>query len=396
MTEQRLNLTDSSRSLAWLLLVFAILTALLESGGLRVWAQRLDIGPWRNLSLPAADALHTAIAPLGIDRLRQGALANLEKLRHDIPPAPAAPAVAAAAVTAPICPAPISANLWTSIAPAAATFSTPFIATPAAPASAQASAAATSSSIDVSTLSTIILPLSTELPPLPAKRSAGPRVIALVGDSMMTVGLSADLLRGMAGHSELKPLRAFRSGTGLSRPEVFDWMHEYPTMLNGEQPEAVIVAIGANDGQGFVVDGKVLAFGTDEWIAVYESRLKHFLDMLTRDGAQVIWASMPPMRNAKHNERMLEINRIAYHVVSQNPHAYWWNITPYVGDPAGQFREFAQAQNGSVTRIRQPDGIHLSDQGAALLTPALLHWLESSAEPSSADIRRPTTSVASP
>jgi hypothetical protein len=244
-------------------------------------------------------------------------------------------------------------------------------------------------------LSAITLPLSTELPPLPPKHSTGPRVIALVGDSMMTVGLSADLLRGMAGHAELKPLRAFRSGTGLSRPEVFDWMHEYPAMLNGEQPEAVIVAIGANDGQGFVVDGKVLAFGTDEWIAVYESRLKNFLDMLTRDGAQVIWASMPPMRNAKHNERMLEINRIAYHVVSQNPHAYWWNITPYVGDPAGQFREFAQEQNGSVTRIRQPDGIHLSDQGAALLTPALLHWLESSAEPSSADIHRPATPVAS-
>ncbi|MFC5742665.1 DUF459 domain-containing protein [Dyella tabacisoli] len=390
MTEPRHPLTDSSRSLGWLLSVFVLVIALFESGGLRVWAQRLEIGPWRSIALPVADTLHASLAPLGIDGLRQRTLANLQKLRRNDAPATAPTTVAAT------CAATPSANPWTLITPPASSFLTPFSAHTATPMPGTASAPAPASSIDTSALSAITLPLTTELPPLPAKHSDGPRLVALVGDSMMSVGLSATLLRGMAGHPELKPLRAFRSGTGLSRPEVFDWMHEYPVMLDGQRPEVIIVAIGANDGQGFVVDGKVLAFGTDEWIAVYEARLTQFLDMLTRDGARVIWASMPPMRNAKHNQRMLDINRIAYQVVSQNPHAYWWNITPYVGDPDGQFREFAQEQDGSVTRIRATDGIHLSDQGAALFTPTLLHWLESSAEPASADIHRPSNPVASP
>jgi len=46
--------------------------------------------------------------------------------------------------------------------------------------------------------------------------------VALAGDSMMAVGLSATLLRQAAGHKDLRMVKAFRSGTGLARPEVFN------------------------------------------------------------------------------------------------------------------------------------------------------------------------------
>jgi hypothetical protein len=81
------------------------------------------------------------------------------------------------------------------------------------------------------------------------------------------------------------------------------------------------------------------------------------------------------MKAGAYNDRAGEINRIAYTVVSQNPLATWWNPQPYIGDETGGFRELETSPDGKTTRIRAPDGIHLSDEGAALLTPALIGWL---------------------
>ena len=193
---------------------------------------------------------------------------------------------------------------------------------------------------------------------------------------MMAVGLSDNLLRGIARHKELRAVRAFRAGTGLSRPDTFDWMQQYPQMLGESKPDAIIVAIGANDGQSFVQDGKVLEFGSDAWIAAYRDRLNHFVDLLTRDGAQVIWIGLPPMRIAKYDARMNLINRLAYDTVSQREHVTWWNAGTLIADPQGQFREYAQRPDGSSVRLRAGDGIHLSEDGAGLLAPPLLAWLD--------------------
>jgi hypothetical protein len=192
---------------------------------------------------------------------------------------------------------------------------------------------------------------------------------------MMAVGLSAVLMRQAAGSKDLRIVKAFRSGTGLARPEVFNWMDEYPAMLGAERPDVVIVAIGANDGQGFVVDGKVLAYGSEDWRRVYQDRLASYLAMVGATGARVLWMGLPPMRAPSYDEKIATINRIAYTVVSQQPNAAWFNPVSYVGDDAGRFREFVTLGNGKTMRIRSADGIHLSDEGAGLLTHDLMKWL---------------------
>lgn len=354
---------DSTRSLAGLLAVFLVAIAMLESGGLLTWAQRLEIGPLRRVALPTANALHDSLRPLGIARWREGALADLHKLQAPEPVAPRpmpAPATAPAPATMLVqCQGAVS----TQIAVASSIATAPM-----------ALSAQTSEPIPAPATDLVSLPQATPLPALQPSATQ-PRTVALVGDSMMAVGLSGSLLRGIAGHPQLRAVRAFRSGTGLSRPDVFDWMSEYPAMLGADKPDTVIVAIGANDGQSFIENGKVLDFGSEAWTQAYEQRLSRFLDLLTRDGAQVVWMGLPPMRLAKYNQRMMEINRIAYRVVSNHPHASWWNTSPYIADAGGQYREYAQTPDGGTLRIRAGDGIHLSDEGAGLLTPTLLAWL---------------------
>jgi len=378
MPTARLRTTDSLRTLGGLLLTFAVVITLLESGGLLTWATRLDIGPWRSVALPVATAAHEGLQPLGVARLRESALAGLDRLQGDAPP-PAATVVAAEATET----AWVSAGtqcLPGDAPPSAVQMAMARTATAAPTTTTTATTATTPTAalpaIDAAALSSVTLPKDINLPALTPPSPDKPRVVALVGDSMMAVGLSATLLRSMTKHEKLKPVRAFRSGTGLSRPEIFDWMAQYPLMLGDQQPDIIIVAIGANDGQGFVVDGKVQAFGSDAWVKTYQSRLTAFLAMLTGQGAQVVWLSLPPMRLRKYDEHMDTLNRVAWQVVRRHPRASWLNTTAYIGDAAGQYREFMQDKNKRVIRLRANDGIHLSDQGAALLTDPLLAWLD--------------------
>jgi hypothetical protein len=344
---------NSLSQLAAVMTGFAVTILLLESGALLTWADRLDVGAARSGAVRVTAALHKALQPLGVEQVRKESLDGLDRLGWTDDPARllAAREKSSLGVAGSNSPCMVAAHAPSSATP--------------------------------KTVAPVVagVPKITALKPLPPAAPGQTRVVALVGDSMMAVGLSDVLLRQTATDKNLRIVKAFRSGTGLARPDVFDWMEEYPAMIGDEKPDAVIVAIGANDGQGFVEDGKTLAFGSDAWVKVYQQRTTDFLNLLTQNGAHVVWVGLPPMKAGAYNDRAAEINRIAYTVVSQNPLATWWNPQPYIGDEAGGFRELETLPDGKTTRIRAADGIHLSDEGAALLVPALIGWLNPAPPP---------------
>lgn len=344
---------NSLPQLAAVIAGFVVTILLLESGALLTWADRLDVGPARVSAVQVTTALHRSLRPLGVELLREESLDGLDRLGWTDDPARLLAARERYALGR-----SVSASSCSAATPRQGLGATKTFSTHAANAPVVAG-----------------VPRLTPLAPLPPAAQGQPRVVALAGDSMMAVGLSDMLLRETATNQNLRIIKAYRSGTGLARPDVFDWMQEYPAMIGDEKPYAVIVAIGANDGQGFVENGKTLAFGSDAWVRVYQHRTADFLNLLTQNGAHVVWVGLPPMKSGAYSDRATEINRIAYTVVNQNPQATWWNPQSYTGDEAGEFREILTTPDGRTTRIRAADGIHLSDDGAALLTPALIRWL---------------------
>ncbi len=362
MRDVRLN--HSIRQLGLAAAGFVAVLLLLDSGGLASWANRLEMGPLRLVAVPAVDALQRVLKPLGVEAARTRALEGLALLGWSDDAALVAKETKTGSSGA-----PATGGCATGATPAS-------LGAVAHPTTGATSGARTPGAAGADAPLVSNVPRMTELTPLPPVEAGRPRVVALAGDSMMAVGLSATLMRQTATNKNLRMVKVFRSGTGLARPEVFNWQEEYPAMLGAERPDVVIVAIGANDGQGFVVDGKVLAYGSEGWRKVYQERLAAYLAMVGAGGARVIWVGLPPMRVPTYDEKIAEINRIAYTVVSQAPGATWWNPVSFVGDDAGRFREFVTLGNGKTMRIRSADGIHLSDEGAGLLTGVLVKWLD--------------------
>jgi hypothetical protein len=200
--------------------------------------------------------------------------------------------------------------------------------------------------------------------------------IALVGDSMMAVGLAPVLRRALAKEENVNVVRAYRSGTGLGRPDVFNWMEEYPKMRGVQKPQIIICAIGANDAQGFQIGKTVYAFGTPQWNAVYAERVRNFLSLLGQDGARIIWLGMPVMREPNFSKRMMAVSALTKSVVTEYPQVTWLDPNLFLNDAGTGFTQFRFNQKGQMIRLRGDDGIHLSDEGAAYLVPSILNWIQ--------------------
>jgi hypothetical protein len=353
------------------LATFAVAALLLESAGLQHWADRLELGPERTVAVPIANALHLALEPLRLERLRHSTLVGLARIRwSDDPealeeatgataqPATDSPATGAAGTTAVVSPGTRSATSH----PAAGTT----VAAPKTPPSTPLS------------LIEGAPPLFSPLPPIAPVEAGRTRTVALAGDSMMAVGLSSTLLREGPQYKDIAFIRAFKSGSGLARPEVFNWQQEYHAMLQQRHPDFVIVAIGANDGQGFVEGGVTYQFGTPGWQSIYQQRVKAYIDILTAGGATVVWLELPPMKSSAYDARIALVNRIALTVVRASSHAIWFSTAGIIGDSNGRFRDFGNI-DGKTVKLRQGDGIHLSDEGGELLAAKLLPWLAAQA-----------------
>ena len=201
--------------------------------------------------------------------------------------------------------------------------------------------------------------------------------IVLVGDSMMAVGLAPNLSRMIERNSLGKVVRAYKSGTGLARPDVFNWMTEYPKMLGGKNPALVICAIGANDGQGIQVDKKPLRFGTLAWEEEYAKRVGDFLALLLREHAKVYWILLPRMRNPVYDKSAQNLNTFIQIQFKQVPNLVF--ISPdalITGNPTGGYVEYALTDGKQSDRLRAEDGIHLTDSGARNLASGLLNAMD--------------------
>ena len=221
--------------------------------------------------------------------------------------------------------------------------------------------------------------------PAPDEASAEPEPIApapavqrvmLVGASSIQTDLGRALERRIEDDLGVEVLRHGRHSTGMARPDYFDWNARALELKASFRPDLVIAQFGGNDGQGLTDrdTGRAVApFFTDDWDAVYGTRLEAFVDLFSDDAVPVVILGMPAMRNAYHQSKMARINAVT-RTASDRAGAYFVDTFAMTADAAGN--PLARADvDGRPRIVHAADGMHLSRYGSDMVAAGIVDTL---------------------
>ncbi len=198
-----------------------------------------------------------------------------------------------------------------------------------------------------------------------------PLRVLLVGDSTMdAVGTAT--LRQLSATGVTDARLDYRVSTGLSRPDYFDWPAHLRELRAAEQPEVIVVMLGANDAQPILVEGEVEQHGTERWSNAYRQRVAALLDELTTGPTWVIWIGQPVMRNDPYDSRLRGLNDIVASETARYPNAVYLDPRPLTSDVDGGFTAYLPDADGNQQLIRQTDGVHFTPDGGERVAPAVV------------------------
>jgi lysophospholipase L1-like esterase len=198
------------------------------------------------------------------------------------------------------------------------------------------------------------------------------RTVLVTGDSL-SQPLDAKVARAFSRSSAgVDVVRDARIGTGISQSDLLDWGQLSVAQVRKRHPDAIVVFLGANEG--FPLRSgtrKVDCCGAD-WAAAYASRVRRVMNTFRQGGAaRVYWLNLPAPRDPARQRISRAVN--AAIAVAAEPYRAQVRVLDLSSlfTPGGRYRD-AMDVGGRRRIVRESDGIHLNDEGAAVaLGPVL-------------------------
>ncbi|NLT06716.1 MAG: DUF459 domain-containing protein [Solirubrobacterales bacterium] len=164
-----------------------------------------------------------------------------------------------------------------------------------------------------------------------------------------------------------------RISTGISSPDVFDWPARARQQARAVAPDVTVVYLGANDGFPMSPPrGELAECCGEPWVAEYARRVEGMMRAYVRDGAgRVLWLTLPAPRSDSHFVAVYDpVNQAVRRAAERVPGAAVVAVDELLA-PGYEFRERIVRRGRQIT-VRQPDGIHLSLEGADLAAAAVV------------------------
>lgn len=216
--------------------------------------------------------------------------------------------------------------------------------------------------------------------------SAGPQPRRTVSpDDPLRVLLIGDSLMEHLGPPAREELEAFgvidveldwRYSTGLTRPDYFDWPARMRVRLAEAPPEVVIVLFGGNDGQNIKADGRVLRTASAPWTAEYARRVTAFAAQLAEEGRFVYWIGLPIMRDGPWLRKAAAMNSAFERSDRVDPRVRYLPTWALFSDGQGEYAEYLPDRSGRRRMVRAGDGVHFTRDGARRLARHLAGALD--------------------
>ena len=212
-----------------------------------------------------------------------------------------------------------------------------------------------------------VAPTSTAPPapvdPLRVPSAADPLRVLIVGDSLgLSFGQSVAAKLDASGVT--RSTVDAREGTGLARPDSFDWVAQLQADIVRFHPEVVVASFGGNDDQDVVVNGRYIGFGTPQWQSVYADRVGRVVGEVAAAHARLVWSGLPVMRSSAKTARLETVMAATRAAVAGSPSALWLPNLATLADPSGHYQVALPDSSGKQVLVREPDGVHETRAGA--------------------------------
>jgi lysophospholipase L1-like esterase len=199
--------------------------------------------------------------------------------------------------------------------------------------------------------------------------------VLVTGDSL-SMPLDAEVARRLEGQG-IQVVRDPQVGTGISSAQVGDWGSISVRQAREEEPDAVVIFIGANEGFPMAAPGGGDVQCCDsEWAAVYAARVRRMMDTYRQGGeARVYWLTLPMPRDDDRQEVAQVVNEAI--AVGAQPYRVHVRLLDMVElfTPGGEYRDSMEI-DGEEKIVRESDGVHLNGEGAELAAETVLDALE--------------------
>lgn len=217
----------------------------------------------------------------------------------------------------------------------------------------------------------------------PVPEAPGP-ARAVTPEARLRLWAGGDSLGEYVGNQLLAPLSNrdltaveldFHIGTGLTRPDTYDWAARIDELMaRPEPPEALVFMVGGNDNQPMRAGGRNLPVGSEPWLAEYRARVVDLLDSARAGASHLWWIGLPPMRDSERDGLARSIDAIVAEEAAGRPWVTFVDLMPRFSGPDGGFAGTVTGPDGKATVARAPDGIHITYAGSTWIAEDL--WAE--------------------
>jgi lysophospholipase L1-like esterase len=199
--------------------------------------------------------------------------------------------------------------------------------------------------------------------------------VLVTGDSL-SMPLDAEVAQRLED-TGIEVVRDPQVGTGISAAQVGDWGSISVRQTREEEPDAIVIFIGANEGFPLPEPGggDVQCCGSD-WAAVYASRVRRMMDTYRQGGeARVYWLTLPAPRDGDRQDVARVVNEaIGVGAQPYRPHVRILDMVELF-TPGFEYRDSMEI-DGEDKIVRESDGVHLNNEGAELAAETVLDALE--------------------
>jgi uncharacterized protein len=161
-----------------------------------------------------------------------------------------------------------------------------------------------------------------------------------------------------------------RNATGLTNPAFFNWELNAQQEIEARDPDAVIMAIGGNDGFNVEVAGESYGPHDPEWQTEYARRVAVVMRELSQNGRRPIyWVPPPTARDDEFNAIYRAQNRAVELAAKAVRGARYVDVYSTIN--GGRYSDELKI-DGRRVLARQSDGVHFTREGAVVPTRLIL------------------------